>query len=68
MIAAAPTPRARTKTATVAMYKEAIGSQASAFGDERSFRWRKCIPGIQMPLVCYLPATDRARITVHPVD
>ena len=68
MVATAPTPRAKTKKATVAMYKEAIATQASAFGDERSFQWRKCIPGIQMPLVCYLPAKERARIIVHPVD
>jgi hypothetical protein len=68
MIAATPTPRAKTKKATVAMYKEAIATQADAFGDERSFQWRTCIPGIQMPLVCYLPAKERARIIVHPVD
>jgi hypothetical protein len=68
MIATAPAPRAKPKRTTIAMYREAVRSEATAFGDERSFRWRKCIPGIQMPLVCYLPATDRARVVVHPTD
>jgi hypothetical protein len=65
---AAPSPRGTQKRRTVAMYKEAVRTQADAFSDERTIRWRKCIPGIQMPLVCYLSAKDRARITVHAGD
>jgi hypothetical protein len=66
--AAAPARRATTKRAAVALYKEAVPTQADAFSDERSVRWRKCIPGVQMPLVCYLPAEDRSRITVYPAE
>ena len=65
---AAPSPRVTEKRRPVAMYREAVRTQADAFSDERTIRWRKCIPGIQMPLVCYLSAKDRARITVHAGD
>jgi hypothetical protein len=67
-VIATPGPHVKSKRAAVAVYKEAVPTAADAFSGERSIRWRKCIPGVQMPLVCYLPKEDRLSITVHPTD
>ena len=57
-----------TRSSSFALYKEAVRPRADAFLDQPAIRWRKCIPGIQMPLVCYLPAEDRRRIIVYPAE
>ena len=65
---AALRPPKTTRSSSFALYKEAVRPRAEAFLDQPAIRWRKCIPGIQMPLVCYLPAEDRRRIIVYPAE
>lgn len=65
-IVVAPAPRARATRPVLALYKEAVPNPAHAFSGEQSVRWRQCLPGVHMPLVCYLPADDRLRIIVNP--